>query len=39
MLPALELIDTASEHPMDFGMWVAEIRAVSDIMLMPFATS
>jgi len=36
LLPALELVDNASEHPMDSGMWVAAVPVVSDNLLMPF---
>jgi len=35
-LPTLELVDTAGEHPMDSGMWVAAVPVVSDTLLMPF---
>jgi len=33
--PALELVDTAGEHPMNSGMWVATIPIISDTLLMP----
>jgi len=33
-LPALELVDTAGEHPMDSGMWDAAVPVVSDTLLM-----
>jgi len=35
-LSALELLDTAGEHPMDSGMWVAEIFVASNALLVPF---
>jgi len=35
-LPALESGCTAGEHPVDSGMWVAEVSVVSDALLMPF---
>jgi len=35
-LPALEFGSTAGEHPVDSGMWVAEVSVVSDALLMPF---